>query len=70
MFGFLFGHAPPPPPPQTYEPMMLITTRNEVGELVLMEVPKPIKIERHPKLRLRAYSSQTFLRYDSERGQT
>jgi hypothetical protein len=67
MFKFLFGNneepSPPPPPKHT----TLIKARNEVGELVLMEVAKPIRNVAHPKLSLHAFPSRTFLNYDNER---
>jgi hypothetical protein len=70
MFRFLFGTDPDPGPPRPHpKPRMLVESYNEVGEVVLLDVPKPIKNGSRPKSALYAFQSQTFLNYDSESDQ-
>ena len=66
MFKFLFGMDPDPAPRPPPKPTMLVEARNEVGELVLLEVPKPIRNDARPKSALHVFQSRTFLNYDSE----
>jgi hypothetical protein len=68
MFSFLFSDAEPEAEP--FKETMLITAWNEVGERILMEVPTPVRSDVHPRLRLPVGRNLTFLRYDTERGQT
>jgi hypothetical protein len=64
MFRFLFGANPDPPP----RPNMLIQARNEVGEVVLLEVPVPVKSDVHPVLLSPVSRRWSFRDYDSGRG--
>lgn len=65
MFRFLFGMDPDPGPRPPPKPTMLVEARNEAGEIVALEVPKPIRNDSHPKSALYAFQSRTFLNYDS-----
>lgn len=56
--------------PEPFKETLLIAARNEVGECVFMEVPKPIRSDLHPKLTSRVGRNLTFLRYDTLHGQT
>jgi hypothetical protein len=67
-FKLIFGHDEQSPEP--FKETLLIPARNEVGECVFMEVPKPIRSDLHPKLTSRVGRNLTFLRYDIGRGQT
>jgi hypothetical protein len=69
MFRFLFGMDPAPGPRPPPKPTMLVEARNEAGEIVLLEVPKPIRNDARPKSMLYAFQSRTFLNYDSESDQ-
>jgi hypothetical protein len=69
MFRFLFGTGPDPGPPRPPpRPTMLIQARNEVGEVVLLEVPAPVKSDVHPRLLSPVSRSWSFRDYDSGRG--
>lgn len=70
MFRFLFSDAEPEAEVEPFKETMLITAWNEVGERILMEVPTPVRSDVHPRLRLPVARNLTFLRYDTERGQT
>jgi hypothetical protein len=69
MFRFLFGMDPAPGPRPPPKPTMMVEARNEAGEIVLLEVPKPIRNDARPKSMLYAFQSRTFLNYDSESDQ-
>lgn len=67
MFRFLFGGMTEELPVRQFNPTMLVEAKNEVGEVVIMEVPKPIYL--HQGLMSRGHRNQSFRDYDSERGQ-
>jgi hypothetical protein len=54
----------------SYTDTMLIHARNEVGEVITMEVPAPIRSDLRPGLTSPVVRNQTFARYDTTRDQT
>jgi len=71
MFRFLFGMDPKPGPPRPPpKPTMVIQAMNDVGEVVLLEVPAPVRTDVHPILLSPVSRSWSFRDYDSGRGRT
>jgi len=70
---FVSGYDEPEPivpVRQSYADTILIHARNEVGEVITMQVPAPIRSDLRPGLMSPVVRNQTFARYDTTRGQT
>jgi hypothetical protein len=62
MFRFLFGGVTEELPVRQFSPTMFIESKNEVGEMVILEVPKPYS---HPESGSHVSRNRSFLNYGS-----
>jgi len=60
----------PPTPLRMCTDTMFIDALNDAGELVVLEVPAPIRSDLHQGLTSPVVRNHTFLRYDTRRDQT
>jgi hypothetical protein len=65
VFKFVFGQ-PEELPVRHFSPTMVIEAKNEVGETITLEVPKPYL---HPESGSRVSRNRSFLNYGSDHDQ-